>query len=62
MLTQPEVVHDGDDPLEALGDLHTDVLVEAGAHGTERRQRGPVVLTSWRTGNIVDKLTLVQIC
>lgn len=47
-LTHPEVVHDGDSSLEALGDLHVDVLVEAGPHRTERRQRGPIILTSWR--------------
>lgn len=47
-LTHPEVVHDGDGALELLRDLHTDVLVEAGAHGAEGRQRGPVVLTGFR--------------
>lgn len=34
-LTHPKVVHDGDSALELLCDLHTDVLVEAGAHRTE---------------------------
>lgn len=47
-LTHPKVVHDGDGALELLRDLHTDVLVEAGAHRAERRQRGPVVLTGFR--------------
>lgn len=47
-LTNPEVVHDGDSTLEALADLHVDVLVEAGPHRTEGRHRGPIILTSWR--------------
>lgn len=46
-LTHPEVVHEGDGALEALRDLHIDVLVEAGAHRAEWRQRGPVILTGW---------------
>lgn len=45
-LTHPEVVHGADGPLEALADLHVDVLVEAGSHGAEGRQRGPVILPS----------------
>lgn len=47
-LTHPEVVHDGDGALEALADLQADVLVETWTHGAEGRQRGPVVLTSFR--------------
>lgn len=47
-LTHPKVVHDGDGALELLRDLHTDVLVEAGAHGAERWQWGPVILTGYR--------------
>lgn len=34
-LTHPEVVHDVDGTLEALADLHIDVLIEAGAHRAE---------------------------
>lgn len=49
-LTHPEVVHDGDGALELLADLHTDVLVEAGAQRTEWRQWGPVILTGWWRG------------
>lgn len=41
----PEVVHDGDDALEALADLNIDVLIKAGSHGAKGGQRRPVFLS-----------------
>lgn len=43
-LTHPVVVHDGDDALKALADLHVNVMIEAWTHRTERRQRRPILL------------------
>lgn len=45
-LTHPVVIHDRDSALEALADLHVDVLVEAGSHRAESGQGRPVILTS----------------
>lgn len=58
-LTHPEVVHGGDGPLEALADLHVDVLVEARPHGAEGRQRGPVILTSFRPNPLQSPKPLI---
>lgn len=46
LLTHPEIVHGGHCLLKFLWDLHGDVLEKAGLDGAERRQRGPIVLSS----------------
>lgn len=45
-LTHPVVVHGGDSALEALANLHINVLIEARSHRAEGGQRGPIILTS----------------
>lgn len=44
-LTHPVVVHGGDSALEALANLHINVLIEARSHWAEGGQWGPIILT-----------------
>lgn len=43
ILTHPEVIHDLDSLLKIYGDVHGDVVVEAGTHGELLREGRPVV-------------------